>query len=291
MPSQRFHVMRNRGGPFTGRSRSPQVWRDFPVESVVNGEIDGIYMHDDFTAFPHLTTPTITTEAAIMGRLGYKAFGSSGGTILPTGARYGGVVLTESDDNEGVGLATIALPFQLDFNLGLFCFEARLKTNEVANTKHGFFCGLVGAQTLSATVPIAAAGTLADLNLVGFHRLEGDGDQLDTVYKANGVTQVTVKADAISTTAGVHTDAGSLAADTYINLGMRFDPKDNYLRFFINNIELPDKKQLPQGMGDGDDFPNDVPMGLCLAMLCASGDDAIVTLQQWRAGQLGDTPI
>lgn len=255
---------------------SDGIWYDCPVDSLKDGSVRGAIIDDSFLKVPVLVTPTITTQANYGG--GYKAFGSTGGTIvtaaLPNG---GGLVFTESDDNEGLSLNTIARPFQLDFGKGSFWFEAVLKTNEVANTKHGIFCGLIDNATLSATVPIAANGTLADQNFVGFHRLEADGDQIDTVYKADGVTQVTVKADALAT---------ALAADTFISLGMRFDAGKSRLTFLVNGDPLPDTKDIPSGIADGADFPNDVQMGMILALLCASADDAIVTLARWRGAQL-----
>lgn len=256
----------------TTRGPSPNIWASCPVLDFIENPALGTYFYDDFTKVPVLVTPTITTQANYGG--GYKAFGSSGGTIISNSELGGGIILTESDDNEGFSLATIALPFKIIIGGGDFWFEARLKTNTVSDTEHGFVLGLWEQQTLSATIPIAAAGTLADANFVGFHRLEGDGDQIDTVYKANGVTQVTVQADALPS---------ALTADTYIKLGMTYTETDRKLRFYANNIQLTTTKTIPSAAGT--DFPNDVQMGLCLAALCASNNDAIINLSWWRAAQ------
>lgn len=262
---------------------SPSIWNDCPVLDILENPNLGVYLKYDFAVAPVLVTPTITTEA-LYGQ-GLKAFGSAGGTILPLKLLGGGgLVFTETDDNEGVSIATISLPFQIATTKKKLWFEARLKNSVVTDTENGFVVGLWEQQTLSATVPIAAAGTLADANFVGFHRLEGDGDQIDTVYKANGITQVTVKADAISTTAGVHTAAGSLAADTYIKLGMVFDPADNRLRYYINGVKLPDYYTVTATAGNP--FPNDVQLGLCVAMLLASSNDSILTLDHITCAQL-----
>jgi hypothetical protein len=135
---------------------------------------------------------------------------------------------------------------------------------------------------LTATVPIAAAGTLSDNNFAGFHRLEGDGDQIDLVSKADGVTQVTVDDDALPT-------ADVLVADTYIKLGMVFDPLDingkNNLVFFANNLRLA--TDYTMASGSGTDFPNDVGMGLAFAVLNATGTTpGTSTIDWWRAAQL-----
>lgn len=259
----------------TGRERSEHIWGNCPWQRIASGELNGVTFFDDFNTIPVLVTPTITTQANYGN--GWKAFGSSGGTIVSGGAAEGGtIVLTETDDNEGVSIATISLPFKIINTYGSFWWEARLKTSVITDTESGFFAGLVEQQTLSATIPIAAAGTLADANFVGFHRLEGDGDQMDTVYKANGVTQVSA-ADQLHT---------ALVADTYTKIGMKYNSGDNYFRFYQNNLELGTKYALPSAAGT--DFPNDVFMGICFAMLCASSNDSILTIDWVRAAQLYD---
>lgn len=266
----------------TGRAPSGSIWDNCPIPEFQAQLRKGVFFRKDFRDAPVLATPTITTEAYYGD--GFKAFGSSGGTIVTAGIQGGGgLIFTETDDNEALSIAQITLPFKIAPTTGRFWYETRLKTNTVTDTRHGFVSGLWAQQTLTAIVPIVAAGTLADNNFVGFHRLEGDGDQIDTVYKADGQTQVTVKADAISTTAGVHTAAGSLAADTYIKLGMFFDPQPSRLYFYINGVKLPDYASVPSTAGNP--FPNDVQMGLCFAMLCASADDAICTLDYIQAAQ------
>jgi len=257
----------------TSASPSKEIWGSMPADILYDPSV-GYHFYDDFLEFPTITTPTITTEIE-WGNRGYKAFGSAGGTItkLAVSNGVGGVVFTETDDNQGLSLATIALPFKIDIGQGKFWFEARIKSDTITDTRNGWVLGLWEQQTLSATVPIAAAGTLADANFVGFHRLEGDGDAVDTVYKADGVTQVTVGTDAVT-----------LVADTYVKLGMIFEPATNILTFYKNGVPLANTKTIPTA--DGTDFPNDVQMGLCFAMLCASNDDAVNTLGWWRAAQL-----
>lgn len=263
------------GSANTDRGESGAIWADYPDELIRANPKLGFHLFEDFRDLATLVTPTITTEVLYLK--GYKAFGSSGGTILPAAIEGGsGLVFTETDDNQGLSLAQIALPFQISRDDGKFWFEARLKTNSVADTDHGFFLGLMDAVTLTATDPIAAAGTLADHNFVGFHRLEGDGDQIDTVYKANGVTQVSVQTDSIPT-------GQTLAADTYFKLGMKWDQEGGKLSWYFNGLRMA--TQYTMVAAAGTDFPNDVRMGLIFAMLCASNNDAIVTIDWWRAAQ------
>lgn len=263
----------------TTRKRSPNVWQRFPeqtLQRIRNGDINGVVFEDDFNHIPVLTTPTITTQANYGN--GWKAFGDAGNTAVSGGGAEGGTIVlaTDADNDSAVSIATISLPFKIINTYGDFAFECRLKTASISDSVgHGIFVGLVEQQTLSAIIPIAADGTMADANFVGFHRLEGDGDQIDTVYKANGVTQVSA-ADQLHT---------ALVADTYTKLGMSYDHNDGYFRFFQNNKELATKYALPSAAGT--DFPNDVFMGLCVAVLNIT-DISTVTVDWIRAAQIYD---
>lgn len=273
----------------TNRNHSPTIWGDCPIAVLQEDPRKGIYFRDDFVRTALLATPTITTEAYYAN--GWKAFGSAGGTLVGAFIEGGmGLKADEATDNEGVGFSTLARPFKLSRSSGKFWWECRLKVSTVADTTFGVLAGLIDAHTLSATVPLTAAGALADENFVGFHRLEGDGDQLDTVYKADGVTAVTVKADAL----GDLPTTTALAADTYVKLGMKYEPGYGefgayQLKFFVNGYELPNRKQIPST--DGDDFPNDVQLGLVFAMLCAATAAATLTVDWVEAAQeyVGDS--
>ena len=199
-----------------------------------------------------------TTVAAYMGGL---VFTSTGGTFthVQTAGEEGDIKVSSDGANEGANFSQGTEPFTIVKNAGELVFEARFKVSTIANDGLNTFAGLIETHTQSATVPIVAAPTeavpLADQNLVGFSQNEVDGDQLNTVYKANGVTLVTLKADA-------HT----LVADTYVKAGMVFNRNnDNILRFYVNGFELPDTFTMVSGVGD--DFPNDVQLGVAYAVL------------------------
>jgi hypothetical protein len=272
-----IHKLNSQSTANTDRWPTPSIWGDCPVvEMAEQPNRIGTFFREDWTKIPILATPTITTQANYGN--GWKAFGSSGGTAIEANIEGGGgLILTESDDNEGIAFQTIQQPFKISRSHGKLWFECRLKVNTVADTRFGFIVGLWEETTLTVTDPIAAAGTLADHNFVGFHRLEGDGDEIDTVYKANGITQVTVEADAIPSDT-------SLAADTYIKLGMVFDPRDRIMRWYFNGLQAATTKTIPSS--EGDDFPNDVLLAPMVAMLCASGDDAIITWDWIQVAQL-----
>lgn len=263
------------GAVDTTRGPSPAIWADCPIKDIIENPGIGVFFRDDFTSFP-ITPPT--TE----GNWGqYAMFSSTGGTATAGTGQGGELVIGSDGDNEGVSLRTVSTPFKITRGLKKLWFECRIKFSDIADTKNGLFVGLRENAALDATHPIAAAGTLADENFVGFHRLEGDGDQIDTVYKANGVTQVTVQADAL---------ASALVADTYVKLGLIFEPENdlagtNRIVFFNNNLRMTTSYNLASGAGT--DFPNDVGLGLVLAMLNATASSpGTNVIDWWQAAQL-----
>ncbi len=273
----------NLGSAQTERNRSAGVWYDCPYFAIKDGELAGAVIEFDALTQP-ITPPT--TE----GNWGeWAAFTDTGGTITAGTGQGGELVLASDGDNEGASIRSVQAPFKLIRSAKQFWFEARVKKSAITDSKNGFFLGLTANTAFSATVPIAAAGTLADINLVGWHNLEADGDQIDAVYKADGVTQVTVLADALPT---------ALVADTYVKLGMRYtilndgsiaDPNGAggtkyVLSFLVNGIRVA-TKQIPSAAGT--DFPNDVGLGLAFAVLNATGSTpGTNTLDYMYAAQL-----
>jgi hypothetical protein len=194
--------------------------------------------------------------------------------VLGDSDEIGGVMqLTEATDNEGASIATVALPFQISTSHNSLWFEARVKFSSIADTTFGAFIGLIDAATLSATVPIAAAGTLADENFVGWHRLEGDGDKADFVYKADGVTQVTNEAD-----------AATLVADTYIRLGFKYDGPAGILYHYVDGVKSATSYTMASAAGT--DFPNDVRLGMVAATLAATSSTYTLDMDWWACAQI-----
>ena len=161
---------------------------------------------------------------------GYTSYADSGCTVAGVADEGGFVRLTTSSTNNhecgfALGDGTGA-PFVMTHTSGTrLWFEAEIRTDTIANTKTGIFCGLTQEGLATADALIADAGTLADKDFVGFHRLEGDGDTLDTVFLKSGGSQQTVAADAIT-----------LVADTWVRIGMYFTPST--VTFFKDGVAL-----------------------------------------------------
>jgi hypothetical protein len=147
-----------------------------------------------------------------------------------------------------------------------------VKTSTITADEQGFLVGLMDSTPQTAIVPIAADGTLADLNLVGFHKPEGDTTTLDCVYRADGVAAVKV-----------NDGVGTLAANTYIKLGFKFDTITNLLSFYINGALQATQKAIPASAGT--DFPADVTLAPVAAMLLENSAAETLTIDWWKCFQ------
>ena len=251
---------------------SAGIWHDFMLFSVQDGEFPGKVFEFNFDTMPK--TPA-TTE----GNFGlFTQFSDLGGFINPTPNAPGGWTLGSDGDNEGVFVRSRATPFKISRTAKKLWFEARIKASTVADAKNSIILGLMQDVALTATMPLTAAGVLADTNFVGFQRpdtartVAGTGGAVfNTIYKADGVAAVHVGLAAVT-----------VAADTYVKLGMVYEPGIDStvadvsrtglgvynLKFFANGIQLAAYKQIP--LPAGTDFPNDVQLGFVFGVLNAT---------------------
>jgi hypothetical protein len=273
-------------GTDTDIKMSSTIWGNCPWDQLKSGEfVNGVWFEDNFTSFNK--TPA-TTEGNWAANNGYSQFSSTGGFINPialsaataSGVPTNGINLGSDDNDEGASLRTTAIPFALNRAVQNFWFECQIKKSTLTTANMDFFVGLMGNSALTATVPITAAGALADVNLCGFFCPESGTSGVNTVYKADGVTAVTVG-----------TGEATLVADTFTKLGMKLTQSGDrvgayILSFYQDGVRLASTKQMPAS-GNGTDFPNDVGLGLVCAHLNATGTTPPTTsLRWWRAAQL-----
>ena len=255
-----------------GRGPSPEIWANLPRD--INDPNVGYEFFDDFLDFGVKTLPTTVGHASG----GYDGFGSSSNTVADAGIRGGGITLSATAaDNLSISLATVAKPFQITSNASSagkpLWFEARIKCSTVVgNDESNFFVGLAGTSVLAVAVPLTTAGAVADINAVGFHRKEADGDIADFVYKANGVAVVEQIAD-----------AATLVADTFIKLGFYFDGETT-LTTYVDGVANATTKTIPNATGT--DFPSDVTLGPIIAHMNDDGTPGTLTIDWWRCAQL-----
>jgi len=219
------------------RTKSNAIWYDCPELRIENQEISGAFFKDDFTDF--LLPATQTTEINL-GR--YKVYCATAGvwqtdamphsaTPLGTGGIISGLCDTDGD---AMAIGTQACPFSLlTTQSGKLWFEARVAKTSILTNMGQFFCGLgeSAVTTYSATVPLGNADATSNaLAMIGFNRLEDGLGVLNTSYADHATSWTDIQAAANST----------LAANTWIKLGMRFDPKGDPLRcvtFFVDGVE------------------------------------------------------
>ncbi len=256
----------------TGRSHSQSLWGNCPLLDIRNGVVPGIIAEDDFLVGGLITSPT--TEAALIG-IPYIGFGSSGATITYAAEQGGAVVCTEATDNEACYFKNKIPAFQISSNKGRLWFEARVKVSAITDNQIGFLCGLMDDTAMTVIVPLSTANPpifATTGNFVGFWGREEDAGAVRSTYVADGVDSVVVQA-------GVH----QFVADTYVKLGMRFDPNDAKLRFFVNGVEQTSTKTVPNATGT--DFPADVMLNFMFGHRLGGSTSSLSTCDWFRVVQ------
>lgn len=212
------------------RGRSVKLWTGIDPHAILMDPTSGVNYFNDFAVFPKHSS---TGAAAVTAQLGdFSAFLSQGGAIAHSTTEAGGVLTLSSDgDNESVTLLGGAGAILLSTSCKLAVFEARIRLSSVADANTGAFVGLFDPGLAATDVPLTDAGALTDNNYIGFHRLEGDGDQIDAVYRASGQTAQTAKADAMVTA----------LTDRWVKVGFRYDlsaPNEKRITYFIDDVAL-----------------------------------------------------
>ena len=245
-------------------------WADCPLQGSLIDPGLGYGLQDNFVDVG--LSGTITTIISQAGTGKYLVFGGASSTIAPDAALGGGLTLGLTDIDQATSITTKQTPFQVTSGAGSLWFEARVKTSTITTAEQAFFVGLMDTTAQTATVPLTATGTIADINCVGFHKQEANTTAFDTSYKANTVTAVEV-----------NSDVGTLAANTYIKLGFKFDTSNNVLSFYINGVLQAAQKTIPDDTGT--DFPADVTLAPVFAILAATADDESFTIDWYKCFQ------
>lgn len=247
---------------------SAGLWDGFFLDNIKNGTVDGRVFEFNF-ADGFKPSTNVNAAEAYWDR-GLYVFGSDGFALsnLAGVGNAGGITGGSDGDNEGGFIRQTMGPWKLSRSSKDFAFEAICQTSTITDTKHNLFVGLMEDTAATATVPITAAGALADKNLVGFWRTEAvsGGAVVKFSYKADGIAAVDISA-ALGTISAV---------DTPFSVGMRFtvapdfDTSSNYiLRGYYNGIPVAGAtKQIPSAAGT--DFPNDIGMGFIWGVLNAT---------------------
>lgn len=257
------------------RRPTPAIWKDFEW-ALTNGRPgEGFVYHEDFAVGPAFAD---NTTGVWTGNLPWRYFTSdSSGVITFSTAAESAIVVTSDGDNEGAVLSMAAAPIRITSGSGRkVAFEALVKSSTITDSKHGFFLGLFEPLVPTATSHIQASGAMADENFIGFHRLEGDGDKLDVVWKADTITQQS----------SVGADAVTLVADTYVKVGFLFDGETT-IRFYYNEDDLGSSVRVTETALEATSFPSDINLSMAFALINATGSTPGSTTLEWlRCGMV-----
>lgn len=264
------------GTPTTGPSY--QLWHDCPVAEIDSDMGIGWGIKDHFVEFG---VPGTQTTEVNHGK--YKVFADSGGYVksdetFDSAEVPGGILAFSSDTaNEAASLATESESFMLSGDSttsNKLWFEARVATGSIATNGIGFMVGLAETQlwTLAQGVPFNAGDPITNTaSFIGFHYPEDDTSTMDTVY-SDRATSFTKVADAGVT---------GIAANTWVKLGMRYDPSDtaNAIVFYVDGVPLDDvvSNSTLTGLTNLDAGT----LGLIFALIVDSSGTSIIAYMDW----------
>lgn len=211
---------------------SPKIWADCPVISFLKDPSKGFHVFEDFVDSGMLPASTA------VGHRWYTYLDTNGTLTLEDDEKGVLKIMTDEDDNDAVVLTTghntTGCITPADESTKKWWFEARIKCATITDGDVALFVGLAQEGQAADTKPMADDGTHAinDIDHVGFHVAGDDGDGINFVWNLSGQT-------AQSTA-----DVGTLAVDTWIRLGFSYDPIDNYVRCYVDGVEVKSAKFL-----------------------------------------------
>jgi hypothetical protein len=253
-----------------GTGPSPAIWNNCPFGEYSNG-IGGMAYFNDFGGVAVALANNNTTGTVIdSGIVGSTAATAATTISMLADEATGAVALKSSTDNEDaiiniLGGANTAGQIKLASSKK-FWFEARIKSLNTTDAKFGIFCGFMEEARCDTTEVIGADGALTDVDYLGFHKLEADGDKMDTVFNtaSGGTSPVTIQADAVT-----------LVADTYIKIGIYSD--GTTVTLYASGAALTTTTTIA-----ATDFPDSEEMGFYFCVMNAASEASEGTIDWVR---------
>jgi hypothetical protein len=207
----------------TGRRPSAGIWGDCPWLEIISGHRGGVAFYDDFILFSATDLVPYDILAA-----------DTGSSITGLSTSEGGVIRFSLDgtDNDEVGLAFTSHAsngpgmVNIDAGAGNVYFEARFRVSLITTGTLGLAIGLGEIGIMAANTLVDDTGALVDKDFVGFRVDSASGSALDAIYNtASGGGESSHKAE-----------AGTLAASTYIKVGLKYDDTLRKTFYFVNGV-------------------------------------------------------
>ena len=233
--------------------RSPRLWNSVTGSMMASdGSKRLVLAGEDFTSFGGTLSSTTGTYWGEAGP--YLTWQSNAAdTVAQLAAIKGGVLrmtATNADEDAvtiqsgyGVaGLGSISPTPGSDF---LTAFEARFRINVITDALVNVFIGL-GEPGLcaAATTLFSVEGVIADVDVIGFHIQQDDGDQLQFVYRNSGSGAGATTEKIYNQTTYPFTDstgtAVALVASQWYKIGYLYDPNaltSKKISIYLDNVE------------------------------------------------------
>lgn len=206
------------------------LWKNFPVtEALILRDLNA-----GFGVYPNLVSFNVEQgNNDILGPDGLAIRKDTENTVLQltkaTGGQGGGIRLTQhaTDNHEtylqwcGMGGSPFTISTTANQDRELI-FEVAFRTNTITNDRMGFFIGLAEEGLAVADTMNDTGGVMADKDFIGIQRQEGDGENLDILYRKEGQDQQTFKAD-----------WKTIAVNTWYHYGMRWNPINKTIAFWF----------------------------------------------------------
>ena len=266
------------------RGPSPSIWADIDVQLFGEDGGAGIHQFDDFKN--SMTTQEEAARSAwtggighILGDINWQGFTETDLVVdVALQADDDGVLMLDTDgtDDDTVGITggdntmgIMKTPAIGSSSNDQFAWEARLKVSTITDGDLSVFVGIMEPGKLSNGSPLGAVGALADVDYIGLHITEADGDAVSIVY--NEASAGTASTTAVSGT--------TLVADTYIRLGIKFVSRgvgQAEIRFFIDGVDVGDAFAINIATANAD-YPDATDMDSMITATSgangADGDD------------------
>ena len=232
------------------------IWNNFNLSDMRKNPFAGSLLECDFAHGENIPDSRFTDASALIA-------------VVPGAAGVGELTLFSTADNEEACVQWTGCPITSSGGQP-WAIEVRVKASQIANTKGGWFIGLMAGDVALAGDHIVDGGTLADVGAIGFQNKEGDGDIIDVVYDKAAQTQNEHDDDYVT-----------LVADTYITLGLYYD--GTTIAMYLNGVATG--TAISAADIAADDFPAADILCPTFVLKNAAADDVTTYLDWIRCAQ------
>ena len=258
------------------RGPSPIIWADCPVNTFLKDPGKGSHMFDDFrNSIVLKETASGTDFTSAVGRLAgdipwyIYAEESKLSNVAVQADDTGVLALTLGDTADDLTTITSGSNVIGQWRTPKvgetkkFWFETRVKFNTITTGDIAAFIGLIQPGQAADGTPLGAAPTAVNssADYVGFFIAEADGDDLTVVYNEAGAG-----------TAQSSTGKITLAADTYVRIGMKLviDGNSIKVRFYADGVDLGEDVAVDIGSTNAN-WPGDTNMDMMFTFTSGAG--------------------